>query len=352
MATTIFSGVQVPRASINRVTYTNSYKRRLMDRSIMKDIFNGNPENIKSYLGSGKGAEVELYIPGTVKIRKTQPDGGIIYQTMTDTTERYGIAREAYWAIKYRPEDKSFWKFDPKSTDFTNATDQMARFIEREFGADIITKVPAANRGNEAGVEFGAYQLGLDQANKAVVLYKTQNQVDAATGVQYRSTAADYLVTLADVIRENEGLSGAHVNIVIPSVVKNALKTSELKLGGIFGQRNLDLGHGERGSRAEVKFLGTMDDTIGIIENNIMFKDSVFSYTANNKTHKVYPIFATTQDAGAFIDDVVYRDDAMKDVGNWDEHYRMKQVYDWPVLFPQAMAVGFVEIAENAYAAA
>ena len=32
-----------------------------------------------------------------------------------------------------------------------------------------------------------------------------------------------------------------------------------------------------------------------------------------------------------------------------DEHSRAKQVYDWPLLFPQMTAVAYVEIAEPAY---
>ena len=84
MARTLFDNARVNYAATKQKRYKNSYRRRLMDRSIMDDIINGNPENVKSLLGVGKGAEVELYIPGTVKIRDTQLDGVIVYQQMTD----------------------------------------------------------------------------------------------------------------------------------------------------------------------------------------------------------------------------------------------------------------------------
>ena len=111
--------------------------------------------------------------------------------------------------------------------------------------------------------------------------------------------------------------------------------------------RNAALGSDVRGGRAEVRFLGTMDDTITLVQDNIMFP--VMSYTSGGKKHTVYPIFALNRDAYAYVSDTVFRDTAMKDIGNWDEHSRSKQVYGWPLLFPQRTAVAYVEIAEPAY---
>lgn len=346
MAKTIFDGVQRNFAATAQMRYKNAYKRRLMDRCILHDICNSNPENIKSFLGSGKGAEVELYIPGTVEIRDTQPDGGIVYQQVSDTTEKFGIARESYWALKFRPEDLSFMPWDPKSTYFTNATDMMARHIEKKFGADILTKVPAYNTGNGAGARYANFNLG-DTTNP-VALYKTQKQCDdVASTVQYRDVGADYIIKIANTLRQNEGCSGMHVSVIIPSPVKHLLQTSELKLGGIMGQRNLSLGGAERGGRAEVKFLGTMDDTVTVVYDDIMFRDAGIGKTAGGE--QIYPIFAMMSDACAFIDDTVFRDSAMKDIQSWDEHYRAKQIYDWPVLFPQMLACGYVTLKDNPY---
>ena len=345
----IFTGARRNFAATGQMRYKNSYKRRLMDRTILGDICNANPENIKSMLGSGKGTKVELYVPGTVQIRSTTVDGGIVYQQMTDTTEHYTLNREAYWALRFRPEDKAFMPWDPKGEYFTNATDQMARFIEKEFGADIVGKVPSFNQGHNAGVTFGAFDLGAATNGDAVVLYKTQRDMAGDTGVKHRELAADFIVKLQDAIHENEGLSGGHVSVIIPSPVKHHIKTSELKYGGLMGERNIDLGADERGGRGEVRFLGTMDNTITLVENNIMFREHVQTYVKNGVKHTVYPIFAMMSDGCAFIDDTVFRDDDLKSTDNWDSHFRAKQVYDWPVVFPQMMAVGYVELANPAY---
>lgn len=348
MTTTILDNVPRNFAATAQTRYKNAYRRRLEDRSIMKDIINGNPENIKQFLGSGKGLKVELYIPGTVKIRDTMPDGGIIYDEVSDATETFGINRESYWALKFRPEDLAYMPWDPRSEYFTNATDQMARHIERKFGADFINKVPFYNRGHNAGSTYNAFDLGDVTDGNAVVLYKTQKQVDDATSVKYRDVAADFMLKVTNTIRETEGLSGSHVTLVVPSVVKHHIQTSELKYEGFMG-RNASLGSNDRGGRAEVRFLGTMDDTITLVQDDIMLRDVVRTYTANGKKHTVYPIIGLMKDAFAFVDDTVFRDNAMKDIGSWDEHYRAKQVYDWPMLFPQMTAVAWVELSENAY---
>ena len=335
----IFSGVARPFSATAQIRYKNVYKRRLMDRCILPDIINANPEDLKGEVGRGKGTTVRIYVPGTVMIRDTQPDGGIIYQQVTDTYEDYSVTRESYWALKFRPEDMSFMPWDPKSTYFTNATDQMARHIEKKFGADIIGKVPSYNTGHTAGVKYGGFDVGA--VGSPVALYKTQTQCDAATTVQYRDVAADYFVKLANVIKENEGLAGGHVNIIVPSVVKHHVQTSELKYGGLMGRNEAIAGRGE------VKFLGTLDDTITLIQDNIMLP--VFKDLTDGKN--IYPILALMKDAVTYFDEVVFRDNAMKDIANWDEHYRAKQVYDWGVVFPQMVAVGYVKLAENAYSA-
>ena len=348
MATTILDNVPRHFVATNQTRYANAYRRRLMDRSILDDILNGNPENIKGFLGSGKGLKVELYIPDNVKIRDTQPDGEIIYQELTDTTETFGLPYESYWAVKFRPEDIAFNPLDPRADAFTNATDMMARHMEKKFGADAPNKVPSYNKGHNAGATYENFDLGDVADGEAVVLYKTQAQVDAATGVEHREVGADFIVKLADTIRQGEGLSGAHIAVIMPSPVKHLLKTSELKYEGFMG-RNAALGSDVRGGRAEVRFLGTMDDTITVVQNNIMFPAK--TYTSGGKKHTVYPVFALARDAYNLVQDTIFRDDKLKAVGNWDEHSRAKQVYGWPLLFPQMTAVAYVEIAEPAYSA-
>lgn len=342
MATTLFDDVRRNFAATNQTRYKNAYRRRLMDRCILNDLCNSNPENIKGFLGVGKGSKVELYVPGTVKVRETGIDGGIVYQQMTDTYETYGINHECYWALKFRPEDKAFMPWDPKSEYFTNATDMMARHMEKQFGSYIHTVVPAYNQGENAGITFRSFDLGT--VANPVRLHKTQTQCDADTADSHKDVTADFLVKVANTLRQGEGLSGYHVNIVIDSVLRHQLETSELKFEGIMG-RNTDLGSGKRGGRNEVKFLGTLDDTIGVIQDDIMFRELQQNAGAGGLKGKLHPVFAMMSDACAFVHDTIMRDNAMKDIENWDEHYRAKEIYDFPVLFPQMLALGWVKIA-------
>lgn len=332
----IFSNMPRRFAANSQINYKNSYKRRLMDRSILHDITN---QNFKGDLGTGVGTKVRVYVPGTVKIRDTRPGGGIIYQEVTDTWEDYTIGRESYWALKFMPETIGFMPWDPRSNYFTNATDQLARHMERKFGADAINKVPAYNRGNSAGAKYGNFDLG--DVGSPVTLYKTQAQVDAATGVQHRDVAADFVVKVSNTIKQGEGLSDSNVIVILPTPLKHHLQTSELKYGGLMGERNARL-------RGEVKLLGTMDDTITIYQDDLFYSlPGVITQDANG--HNIYPILALTKEAFTLMDDVVFRDSGLKDVGNWDEHHRAKHVYDWALVWPQMTALAYVTLAEPAY---
>lgn len=62
----------------------------------------------------------------------------------------------------------------------------MARHIEKKWGADALNKVPSFNKGHTAGITYGNFDLGDVGDGEAVVLYKTQAQVDAAVGVAHR----------------------------------------------------------------------------------------------------------------------------------------------------------------------
>lgn len=351
MATTLFDNVRRNYAATNQTRYSNSYRRRFMDKTILGDICNSNPDNIKSFLGVGKGSKVEMYVPTNVKVRETKPDGGIIYQQMTDSTVTFGLNHECYWAVQYRPEDKRFMPFNPMSDTLANATDMVARHQEIAFGAHIPLCVPAFNQGANAGVKFRAFDLGTTV--NPVMLFKTQTQVDdaakaavAASNDFHGDVAADFMLKMANTLRQGEGLSGYHVNIVIDSVIRHQLQTSELKYEGVMG-RNAALGSDKRGGRSEVKFLGTMDDTIGVIQDDIMFQALQQEAVAATGERNLHPVFALMTDACAFINETLLRDDAMKDVGNWNEHYRAKQVYDFPVMYPQMLALGWVKVMDH-----
>ena len=246
MATkTLFDRAAKTITATGQMRYKNAYKRRLMDKCIMGDIINGDPENIKQFLGHGKGCKVELYIPGTVKIRDTGPDGGIIYQTMTDTFETFGMNYESYWAVKFRPEDEEFAPFDFKSPYLQNGDDQMARHIERKFGDDIINKegrltdpaeiesvlreeIAAMLSKGEQGLDTEAVPvlisvIGVNGVGKTTsigkmaYLYKNSGKrVMLAAGDTFRAAAIDQLGVWAEragaeMVKQSEGADPAAV---------------------------------------------------------------------------------------------------------------------------------------------
>ena len=58
----------------------------------------------------------------------------------------------------------------------------------------------------------------------------------------------------------------------------------------------------------------------------------------------VYPILFGSKVATTFADEVVFRDDNMKDIETWDEYHRCKSVYDWFLRFPEFIGVAYVTL--------
>lgn len=325
----LFNGAPRSFVGSTQINYQHSYKRRLRDRMILHEITNSKHKG-DFYK---KGTTIRIPVPGRVIIRDTQPGGGIIYQKPKDTYEDFTIGRESYWGLEFTPEDTSFMPWDPRSEYFTNATDEMAEHIERKFGRDIINKCHPRNTGNQAGARTGGFVLGAVGDGNAVTLYKTQAQVDGATGVTYRNVAADYFVHGINCLKEQKGAKGEEFFAIAPTIVCDYIQTSELKMAGWMAERNSTL-------RTDVSMIGKLGGAT-IIQDDVLLP--IFKNTTNGKN--VYPILFMSKNAISFVDEVVFRDSNMKDIGSWDEYHRCKSVYDWFVLFPEFFGVGYVELA-------
>ena len=99
------------------------------------------------------------------------------------------------------------------------------RLMDKCIMGDIINKVPSFNTGHNAGAMNRCFDIGGVTDGQAVVLYKTQKQCDDATGVQHRDVAADFMVKMANVLQDGEGLSGNHVSLIVNSPLKHLIQT-------------------------------------------------------------------------------------------------------------------------------
>lgn len=315
-----------PRAfnATTQIQYQNAYKRKYRDRSIMGMVTNSEWKG-RFYK---KGTTIRIPIQPSVIIRETKPGADIIYQKPQDTYEDFTIGREFYWALAFMPEDMAFAAWDPKSPIVADAADEMAEFIERKFGRDIINKCDVHNTGNTAGARTGGFKVGAP--NAPVTLYKTQAQCDAATSVTNRNVAADYIVHANNCIKEQKGAKGQEFFTVIPTVVADYIQTSELKLAGLYDEQNSLL-------RKDVSALGRLGGSL-VIQDDVMLP--FFKLSGAN----VYPVIFGSKKAITFADEVVFRDSNLKDKDSWDDYHRCKTVCDWFVRYPEYFGVGYVKL--------
>lgn len=323
----LYNGAPRSFTATQQIQYQNAYKRKYRDRSIMGDITNSDYKG-KFYK---KGTTIRVPIQPTVIIRDTQPGGGIIYQKPTDTFEDFTIGRESYWGLEFMPEDTAFAPWDPKSPIVADAADEMAEHIERKFGLDIINKCDALNTGNTAGARSGGFKLGEPGSGNQVFLYGTEAACKDSSKT-YKCTAADHIVHCGNCLKEQKGGKGQDLWCVMPTIVGDRIQTSELKLAGLYDDRNSLL-------RSDVSMLGKLNG-MTLIQDDVMLP--IFKDVTNGCN--VYPILFGSKKAISYADEVVFRDNGMKDVGSWDEFHRCKTVYDWFVTFPEFFGVSYVSI--------
>lgn len=327
----LFKGMPRSFEATQQISYQNAYKRKYEDKSIMDLITNSDFKG-KFYK---KGTTIRLPIQPKVMIRETQPGGGIIYQKPKDTHEDFTIGREYYWALEFMPEDTAFAPWDPKSPIVNDAAREMAEHIETQFGADIINKCNKYNTGNHAGARSEGFDLGDVSENGAqVFLYETTAARNEG-GQKHRAVAPDFIVHCINCIKEQKGAKGQDFFAVIPTIVADKIQTSELKLAGLYEERNSLL-------REDVAALGKLGGAT-VIQDDTMLP--IFKDTTNNCN--VYPILFGSKKAITFADEVVFRDSSMKDISSWDEFHRCKTVCDWFVLYPEFFGVAYVSLASK-----
>ena len=327
----LYGGAPRSFTATQQIQYQNSYKRKYRDKSIMGEITNSD------YKGRfyKKGTKIRIPIQPTVIIRDTKPGAGIIYQKPTDTFEDFNIGKESYWGLQFTPEDLAFAPWNPKDPIVADAADEMAEHVERKFGLDIINKCHKYNTGNHAGARSGGFDLGGTGSGDQVFLFETSEERGKST-MAHKCLAADHIVNCVNSIKEQKGAKGQDYFCVIPTIVASKIQTSELKYAGLFDDRNSLL-------RSDISMLGKLGGAT-LIQDDVMlpiFKDT------ENKCN-VYPIIFGTKKAITFADEVVFRDNGMKDIGTWDEYHRCKTVYDWFVMYPEFFGVSYVSIAAAA----
>lgn len=329
----LYNGAARNFPSTQHTIYENKFRDMWWDASIMQFITNNDWKGRFRKIGT----EIRVPVRPTVKIRDTVPGAGIIYQKPKGTDEMFTIGRESYWALEFMPEDMEFSALDFKSPLIKDAGDAMAEHIEKKFGYDIINKVPAINKGNSAGFRSHGYDLGATGTEasgrpKAVKLFQTQTQCDAASDSTYphKAVGPDFLYTCFSALKEQKGGKGREYWMVLPTIVSNKIHTSEIKMCGWMDLANTML-------RKDVDFLGSFNGA-----NNHLIVDDTLLPTFSEDGKNIYPILFGSKIATTFADEVVIRDSNLKDIDSWDEYHRCKSIYDWFLRYPEFIGLAYV----------
>lgn len=333
MATDIWGGeARSLPGTIHRL-YRNEFKKRFRETSLLPLITNSSMKGVFAH----KGDVIEIPIKPIIKTHKTAPGEKVIYQKAKGTSEKFFIGRERYWALSFEQEQQLFEAFNTKSPILEEANIQMTEDVELEALTDFPGKVSAQNTGNTAGHKSGAFDLGAvggtNNKFNSVKLFKLQSQCDADSTEDHKEVAADYVVNCIDCLREQPGTKGRKLWVVVPTIVGNKIHTGEVKMANWMGDDKSRL-------REDIEVMGSLGGADVLISDKVPFSTE----TVNGVTSKVYPILFGSTEAVSFANEAVFRDGAMKDIGDWDEYHRAKFVYDWHFLYPEFIGCGYVRV--------
>lgn len=331
----LYNGAARSFPGTQQTIYEGKFRDMWWDQSIMQFVCNTDWKG----RFRKKGTAIKVPVRDKVIIRDTRPGEGIIYQKLKGNEEDFTIGRESYWALEFMPEDQAFSALNLKDPHLADAAKEMSEHIETKFGADIINKIHADNKGNAAGCRSHGYDLGdvgLDGNSKlkAVKLFKTQAACDAASSTDHphKEVAPDFIYHCFSCLKEQKGGKGREYWMVIPTILADRVQTSEIKLAGWMNEANSSL-------RKDVSFLGSFNGN----NNHIIVDDTMLPIFKEGAIN-VYPILFGSKVATTFADEVVFRDDNMKDIETWDEYHRCKSVYDWFLRFPEFIGVAYVTL--------
>lgn len=300
-------------------TIAKQFKKRLRDKSLLPEI----TTNGDIYFEKGSTEAVIPVLP-LIETYATKPGDKAKYQLPKSSMERFIRGRMRAWGLYFELEDKKFSSFDIEAPITQEAINQMNDDKETEFFTDIPLKIATFNKGNEAG--FITRNVELGAADAPVFLYESKDEVTDSSET-HKATALRYLQRGVNALRQFKGASTlTGLKIVMPVMVADALQADERfsKADGMGDVKSV--------IRGDVYSLGRISGADVYVSNALpVYGD-------------VYPVYFLDKSAIAYTEEMMVDERQLTDIDYWGTFSRSKLEYDWMLLYPERVALGYVKI--------
>ena len=300
------------------------FKKRYRDQSILPWITNSEHKGEFKH----QGTKITVSTLPIIHTYRIKPGEKVKYQLARGGEESFYIGRERGLGLHFEEEDLQFSRFDLKGPTMTEAQKRLGEDTEAEFFQDIIvnSKCHVRNKGNTAGFISGGYDLG--SIGTPVKLVKKSSEENAENHIV---AAPDFFVNMADCMDEMPGASDFQKVTVCHTAVANKLHTSE-----VITQADW-MGDAQSVLRKSVKAVGELGGCRIMTDNKLPILKG-----ADGKN--IYPVLTLNKAAISFVDEISLSDENLKDINFWGTFSRRKLIYDWFVLFPEFVGIGFVTL--------
>lgn len=245
----------------------------------------------------------------------------LVSQVPTSTPITLNITQGKYFQVVLDDVDATQSDLKLMNSFTDDAGEQMKIVIE----SDVFTNVPAsaatANKGNAAGAASGNIRLGLTGTTAQCYVAKAGVGVGDGTAAAAKS-AVDHIVDMGTVLDE-QNVPEQGRWLLIPPVIANRLKKSDLKQVNFTGDDTSPIRNGK---------LGMIDRFTLYVSNNL------FSQTT---TQKEWTIMAGTRDAISFASQLT-KVETLRSTATFGDIVRGLNVYGYLVTKPEALVTSIV----------
>lgn len=318
-------GVAPAFPSTQQIIFETEFRRRTRDLSLVDKICS---HNWKGRFRSS-GVQIRRPVMPLLKSKKRRPGDPVVYQELQGKDEVFTINRERDLAFHIRVEDDLFCPQNLESKMNKEAQAQFAEDRDLEFFADAPFKAHHLNRGNEAGVKSGMYELGT--AVNPLYIFKTDSEAAAKkASLTHTASATEAISSMVAALEEWPGGSMGEVKVIVPTCIQNRLINSELKFADQMGDQCSVL-------RKGVKYIG---DIAGA---NIIGCNQLPMWGASGSLPKRFLCMFLNTQALEFVDEITI-DENMKDKDQYGTFYRSLGIYDWFASYPELMGYAVIAL--------
>jgi len=257
---------------------------------------------------SAMGDKITITTIPDIVIRDYTIDQELEYTKPVNGKVELLIDKGHYYAIPYNDVEKKQSKinFIDKWTD--DASQQMGIAIDRSILSTCFTGAATANKGLTAGAISGGYDMGV--AGTPLVVTKT-----------------NVLEVIADMgsVLDEQNKPATDRFCVIPSIIKNLVKKSDLKNVSITGDAKSTIRNGK---------IGDLDDFTVYTSNNVNW--------VMDTTHRVFNCVAGHKSALTFASQLT-ENEVITNPKDFGKLMRGLQVYGWKVVDPTSLVHGYFE---------